>query len=323
MPLPILLDTDPGIDDAMALLLALTSPELELLAVTTVFGNAAVEQTTQNALRILEVGGCTDIPVAMGAGRPLVRALEASDPSIHGSDGLGGAFLGAPPPVGWPIETPAPRLIAETVMERPGEITLVAIGPLTNLALAARLEPKIVRAVKQVIIMGGAAFRMGNASPVAESNIHDDPEAAAIVFSAGWPLVMVGLDVTLRVLMREDYLAELAAGGTPQADFIAKLLPVYQRFYRRRFEVDHDVWPYREEGLPTHDPSAIAYAIDPTLFRTRRLPVWVETDGRCAGQTIPDPHRFWGDGPEVEVCQEVDAPHLLALFKERLAPGRS
>lgn len=323
MPIPFLLDTDPGIDDAMALLFALASPELELLAVTTVFGNAAVEQTTRNALRILEAGGRPDVPVAAGAGRPLVRPPRPSNPDIHGQDGLGGAFAGAPPPAGRPVETFGPRLIAETVLDRPGEITLVAVGPLTNLALAARLEPRLVGAVKQVIIMGGAAFRRGNASPVAESNIHDDPEAAAVVFSAGWPLVMVGLDVTLRVCMPEPYLAELAAAGTPQADFIARLLPVYTRFYRRRWAVDHDIWPYRREGLPTHDPSAIAYAIDPSLFQTRRLPVWVETDGRCAGQTIPDPHRFWGDGPEIDVCQEVDAPRLLALFKERLAPGRT
>lgn len=323
MPLPILLDTDPGIDDAMALLFALASSELELLAVTTVFGNAAVEQTTRNALRVLEVGGRADIPVAAGAGRPLVRPHRASNPAIHGEDGLGGAFVGAPPPVGRALEIAGPRLIAQTVLARPGEITLVAVGPLTNLALAVRLEPRLVGSVRRVIIMGGAAFRLGNASPVAESNIHDDPEAAAIVFSAGWPLVMVGLDVTLRVVMREAYLAELATAGTPQSDFIARLLPVYQRFYRQRFAVDHDVWPYREEGLPTHDPSAIAYAINPELFRTKRLPIWVETDGRCAGQTIPDPHRFWGDGPEVEVCQEVDAPRLLALFKERLAPGRA
>src|SRR5690242_9242617 len=139
MPLPFLLDTDPGIDDAMALLFALASPELELLALTTVFGNAAVEQTTQNALRILEVAGRTDVPVAMGAGRPLVRQPEASDPSIHGSDGLGGAFLRTSPPSGRPVETSGPRMIVQTILERPGEVTLVAIGPLTNLALAARL----------------------------------------------------------------------------------------------------------------------------------------------------------------------------------------
>ena len=321
MPRGVLIDTDPGVDDAMALLLALASPELELLAVTTVFGNAAVEQTAQNALRVLEVAGRSDIPVAVGAGRPLVRPPHPSDPTIHGSDGLGGAFENAPPPTGRPLDRFGPELIARTVLERPGEVTLIAVGPLTNVALALRLEPRLAEAVREVIIMGGTAFRRGNASPVAEANIHDDPEAAAIVFSAGWPLVMVGLDVTMRVLMDDAYLDELARAGTPQTDFIARLLPVYRRFSQSRREIERDVWPYRGEGVPTHDPSAIAYAIAPDLFRTKRLPVWVETDGRCAGQTIPDPHRFWGDGPEVDVCQEVDADRLLALFKERLVPA--
>ena len=320
MPRRVLIDTDPGVDDAMALLFALASPDLDLLAVTTVFGNADVEQTTSNALRVLEVGGQPDVPVAAGAGRPLVRPPHPPDPGIHGEDGLGGAFVGAPPPGGQPVGLSAPELIARTVLERPGEVTVIAVGPLTNLALALRLEPRLATTAREVIVMGGAAFRRGNASPVAESNIFDDPEAAAVVFSAGWPLVMVGLDVTMRVTMDDAYLDALAVAGNRWTDFIARLLPAYRRFNSRRYAVEKDIWPYRQAGLPTHDPTAIAYAIAPELFGTTRLPVWVETDGRCAGQTIPDPHRFWGDGPEVTVCQEVDGPRLLALFKERLAP---
>jgi uridine nucleosidase len=318
MPRRILIDTDPGVDDAMAILFALRSSELELVGVTTVFGNAIVEQTTRNALRILEVAGRSDVPVAAGAARPLVRLPRRLNSPVHGNDGLGNAFLDAPPPAGRPLEISAAEQIVRTVMDRPGELTLIAIGPLTNLAVALRLEPRLATSVAEVIIMGGAAFRRGNASPVAESNIHDDPEAAAVVFGAAWPLTMVGLDVTMQTIQSDAQLAAIWSAGTPQTDFLARIVPAYRGFYRERYAAERDIPPYRPDGLPTHDPSAIAYAIQPGLFRTVRLPVWVETEGRGAGQTIPDHRHWWGDAPEVDVCVEVQADRLLDLLHQRL-----
>jgi inosine-uridine nucleoside N-ribohydrolase len=309
MPHKVLLDTDPGVDDAMALLFALRSPELEIVGVTTVFGNAEVEQTTLNALRVLQAGGRPDVPVAAGAARPLVRPYRGRKAAIHGEDGLGGAFVHSPPPAGRPLDLPAAQFIARTALAQPGELTLIAVGPLTNLALAARLEPRLASAVRRVILMGGAAFQRGNASPVAEANLYSDPEAAAIVFTAGWPLVMVGLDVTTRTVLTPAHLEDLARAGNPHADFVARITPFYIQAYRARYGID---------GCYLHDPSAIACAIDPGMFQVQRLPMWIETEGRCAGQTVPDPYHQWGDAPETDVCVDVDSPRLLALFKERL-----
>ena len=329
MPRKILFDTDPGVDDAMALLFALHSPELEVVGVTTVYGNAQVEQTTFNALRVLEVAGRTDIPVASGAARPLVRAYRGKRSHIHGEDALGNTFL--PPPSTRPLDIAAAEFIIRTALAHPGEITLVAVGPLTNLALAARLEPRVVSAVRQVIVMGGAAFVPGRVSPVPDVNVDNDPEAAAIVFSAGWPLVMVGLAVTMRTVMKGEYLHHLFPPSSnplrsnPLTTFLSRIVPVYLQAYRDRYGID---------GIPMHDPSAVAYAVDPSLFRVERLPVFVETAGRRAGQTMPDPFggvyaecsrsaqggrfRQRDEIPEIDVCVDVDSPRLLALFEERM-----
>ncbi len=226
----------------------------------------------------------------------------------HAEDGLGKIIL--PVQARQPVSTSASEFIIETVLRQPGEVTLLAIGPLTNVALALKLEPRLVSAVKQVVIMGGAAFCPGNASPVGEANIVNDPEAASIVFGAGWPLTMVGLDVTCRTIMTPAYLAELAALGNPRTDFIGRIVPFYLNFYQTVNHVD---------GLYTHDPSAMAFVIDPSLFQTERMPVFIETEGRCAGQTVADRRRQWLEGPEVEICVDVDSARLLALYRERLA----
>jgi purine nucleosidase len=305
----ILFDTDPGVDDAMALLLALASPELELLGVTTVFGNSTVEQTTRNAQPVLEVGGRPDVPVVAGAGQPLARPRGRKS-SVHGDDGLGN--IGLPPsnrePVAW--QGGAAGFIAETILAHPGEVTLVAVAPLTNLAQAVQQTPAIAAAVRRVIVMGGAVFRPGNVSPVAEANFHNDPEAARVVLGAGWPVTLVGLDVTMRTIMSDAYLDDLARLGRPATDFLARIWPVYRQAYHTRYALN---------GIPTHDPSAMAAAIDPTLFHTQRLPLFVEVEGRCAGQTVADPYRLWAPLPEVEVCTDVDSARLLALFRSRMA----
>jgi purine nucleosidase len=309
VPQKIIFDTDPGVDDSMALLLALASPELEVLGVTTVFGNVAVEQTTRNAQYVLEVAGRLDLPVVAGAGQPLARP-RGRKASVHGEDGLGN--IGLPPaprqPTAWPGG--AAGFIADTLLAHPGQVTLVAVAPLTNVAQAVQNAPSIVPAVRRVIVMGGAVFCRGNVSPVAEFNIQNDPEAARIVFGAGWPVTLVGLDVTMRTVMTDAYLDDLARAGKPATDFIARIMPFYRRSYHNWSEMN---------GIPTHDPSAIAAAIDPTLFRVQRVPLYVEVEGRCAGQTVADLYRQWGHLPEIDVCVDVDAPRLLALFRSRLA----
>lgn len=308
MPSKIIIDTDPGVDDSMAILFALSSPELDLLGLTAVFGNGQVVQLAQNAIHVLDVAGRSDIPVAVGAGEPLARAYRGRGRMVHGEDGLGNIFLSAP--TRRPVASSAAQFIVETVMRQPGEVTLIAVGPLTNVALAVRLEPRLVSAVKQIIIMGGAAFCPGNASPVAEANIFNDPEAARIVFAAGWPLTMVGLDVTTQTIMTPVYLEELAKTGNARTDFIGRIVPFYLNFHREANGV---------EGIFTHDPSAIAYALEPSLFKTRRAPVFVETLGQCAGQTVADLRHQWIKEPAIDICTEVDSVGLLELFKARLS----
>lgn len=307
-----LFDTDPGVDDAMALLLALASPEIDLLGVTTVFGNNDVSQTTRNALRVLEAVGRAAVPVVAGAAAPLVRPKRTHVSFIHGADGLGGETPDTVnrPSVAWPGA--AAGFIADTARAHAGELALVAVGPLTNLALALQLEPRLPSLVRQVIVMGGAVDVPGNASPVAEANIISDPEAAARVMGAGWPVTLVGLDVTLKTMMTDAFLRDLTAKDIPAARLIGRIVPVYYRFYTEMVGLP---------GLPTHDPSALALALDPSLFATERVRLHVETEGRCAGQTVADRRRRnqWPGLPEVDVCVGVDSERLLELYMARLA----
>ncbi len=313
MPKKIIIDTDPGVDDAMAILLALKSPEVEVVGLTTVFGNVYTDLATQNALRLVELAGRPSIPVAAGATLPLVVPLDSVADFVHGADGLGNTNL--PLPDGRPIDEPAAQFIVETVMARPGQITLVPIGPLTNLALALALEPRLPEKVAEVVIMGGAATVNGNVNPAAEANIIHDPHAADVVFNAGWPVTMVGLDVTMQTVMTDDYLASLKASGSAIGEFVYDI----SRFYR---DFHYDLFGLA--GTHTHDPSAIAYVIDPTLFTVERGPVRVVTAGLAAGQTLFDRRRqwyeanAWSDKPPVNVCLEVDSDRLLALYKERI-----
>ena len=202
----IIIDTDPGIDDALAIFMALTSPELEVIGLTTIFGNAEVAVTTRNALALLEIAGCSEIMVAAGAAKPLAGLYGGAVPHIHGKDGQGDCGMIAPS--GRPVGLSAEKFLRETVMAHPSEVTIVAIGPLTNLALALQAEPEIARQVERVVIMGGNALVPGNATPAAEANILNDPEAADFVFGATWPVTMVGLDVTHQALLTDDAAAD-------------------------------------------------------------------------------------------------------------------
>lgn len=309
MPPKIIIDTDPGIDDAMAILFALKSPELEVVGLTTIFGNVYTDLATQNALRLVEFAGCPELPVAHGAELPLMTSLESVADFVHGSDGLGNINL--PPPKGQAIDQPAAQFIVETVMAQPGQITLVPIGPLTNLALALALEPRLVKNVAGVVLMGGAVTVNGNVTPAAEANIINDPHAADAVFTADWPVTMVGLDVTMQTVMDDAYMADLRASGSATAEFIYQI----SRFYRGFHDQDYGL-----AGLHTHDPSAIAYVIDPTLFTTEPGPIRVVTEGIALGQTLMDRRQrwyqanAWSNQPAVNVCLGVDSQRLLRLY---------
>src|SRR5260221_4950143 len=226
----IIIDTDPGVDDTMAIFFALKSPELELVGLTTIFGNVHTDLATTNALRLLEIAGRTDIPVARGADHPIAVPFGGPVPFVHGADGQGNVNL--PPPTTKALNKTAAEFIVEQVMAHPGEITLVPIGPITNLAMALRLEPRIAENVRELVVMGGSAFGPGNATPAAEANTHNDPEAADVVFGASWPVTMAGLDVTERTIMTPEHLSLYKTFDNPMAQHIARILPFYVGFFR-------------------------------------------------------------------------------------------
>ena len=277
MPRKIILDCDPGHDDAIALLLAHGSAEIELLAVSTVAGNQTIAKVTHNALVTATVAGITGVPVAAGCTRPLLRAARVAG-DIHGESGLDGPVL------------PAPRialdprhgvdLIIDTVLEHPpGTVTLVPTGPLTNIAMAARKEPRIVERVAEVVLMGGAVHT-GNRTPVSEFNIGCDPEAAQIVFREPWPVTMVGLDLTHQALATPEVVARIAALDTAPGRFVADLLAFFGAAYRT---------VHGFAAPPVHDPCAVAFVIDAGVLTTRRAPLDVELHGALtAGMTVAD-----------------------------------
>lgn len=277
MPEKIILDCDPGHDDAVALLLAHGSPEIELLAVTTVVGNQTLDKVTRNALSIARVAGITGIPFAAGADRPLVREVEVA-PSIHGESGLDGPELPEPNTALDPRH--AVDVIIDTVMaHEPDSVTLVPTGGLTNIALAARKEPRIIERVKKVVLMGGGVH-VGNWSPVAEFNIAIDPEAAHVVFSSGWPVVMVGLDATHQALATPDVAGSIAALDTAPARFVGELLVFFGQTYRDAQGFD---------SPPVHDPCAVAHVIDPSIVPATPMPIRVEMTGtHTLGMTVAD-----------------------------------
>ncbi len=307
-PRRLIIDTDPGVDDSMAILFAFSSPEVHVEALTTIFGNTGTAVTTTNALRLVELAGRPDVPVARGAEKPLLRPFTGEGWRVHGRNGLGEVDF--PLPAGKPDPRRAAQLIVDLVLANPGELTLVPLGPLTNIALAVSLEPRIADHVRQVVLMGGAANASGNAAATAEANIRNDPEAARIVFDAPWDVVMVGLDVTRRSIMTPAYLDALRAAGNPYTDFISRIVPHYLDFYRQNVGLD---------GFHVHDSSAVAYVVDPTLFETRHLPVEVEIHSiENAGLTATDWRQRSQKAPNVHVCVDVDSERFLRLYRQRL-----
>lgn len=305
----VIIDTDPGVDDALAILLALRSPELRVRALTVVHGNGPVDRCVVNARKILALAGRGDVPVVRGAERPLVRErLEGW--AGHGPDGLAGIPLepaAAPPP-----PASAARFLVDTLLSAPEPLTLVAIGPLTNVALALAAGPEARDRIAEIVVMGGAVFCPGNRTPAAEFNVLADPEAAKMVLDSGVPLTLVGLDVTGRAILGEPELRRLEAAGTPVASFVARAA---------RYVIPHsrDRYGEPEGGMHLHDPLAVAVAVDRSLVRTRRLAVDVETaPGLSLGRTLADPAGLWGRPATVEVCVEVDVERFLGLFLDRM-----
>ena len=318
----IILDTDPGADDAMAILLALNSPELDVKALTVVAGNVVVEQGVKNALKLVSLAGRCEVPVARGASRPLVQKLVTAE-FFHGANGLGNVELSAPACAADPRF--APDLILELIHQYPHEITLVPVGPLTNIALALRKDPSIVGLVKEVVLMGGS-IAGGNATAAAEANIYNDPEAARAVFEAGWPLTMVGLNVTEKTLFTRADRNRLARSQGRENDFAVRVLD---------FLVDR-ASGLGAGGTPMHDPLAVGAVIDRSLITTRDMWVEVETRGEFTrGETVASRHnssdrKVWRgdhysiDGiekvePNVHVAVESDARRFIDLFISRLA----
>ena len=320
-PLRVIIDTDPGIDDAMAILLALNSPELKVEALTVVAGNVEAAQGLENALKIVSLAGRCDVVVAGGAQHPLNQKLITAQ-FWHGKNGLAG------------VELPAskckadshfgPDLIIEMAHRYPHELTLIPVGPLTNIALAVSKDPSIASLVRDIVIMGGS-ISGGNVNGAAEANIYNDPEAAQIVFNAGWTVTMIGSDVGERTLMTRQYLADLQANHGPQSDFVAKLAD----FYLARSEKSG------YNGAAMYDPLAVGAVIDPTLVTLKDMHVDVESKGEFTrGETVAnrmgsnENNVLHGDHYEIEgvielkpnarVCLASDAKRFLNLFVSRI-----
>ena len=308
----VIFDTDPGIDDAMALLFLAASPEVELIGITTTFGNGTIETTTRNALYLAHRFGIA-APVARGAGAPLVGAPADPPDFVHGGNGLGEVAL--PETIARePDPRPAHRLIIDLVRANPGEVEIVAVGRMTNLALALREDPGIAALVKQVVIMGGAfgiSGVLGNVTPAAEANIWGDPLAADEVTAAAWPLTMVGLDVTQQTRMPTDYLRALGDEGGEAGQFIWEISRFYEDFHRQG----------GVDSIFVHDSSAVAYLLRPGLFETRPGAIRVVSEGLAFGMTIQKPADVafppgdWDGRPAHRVCTSVDSEGLRQLYR--------
>ncbi|MDO6567587.1 nucleoside hydrolase [Alteromonas sp. 1_MG-2023] len=313
----IIFDTDPGIDDAMAILFAQASANIDLVAITTGFGNANIDTATRNALYLKKRFNLS-ADVARGAKEPLVIPVDEPADFVHGDNGLGNIDIDETD-LPSEVELAAHDYIIEKLKASPGEITLVAVGRMTNLALALRKCPEIVKLVKRVVIMGGAFGyhgNTGNVTPYAEANIIGDPHAADEVLTADWPVTVVGLDVTKKVIMSNDYLASLAECSPKYGPFIYDITRFYANFHQQTDQVD---------GIYVHDSSAIMQVIAPQLFKTVDGPIRVITEGPAIGHTIQKtvakrfPIDEWADYPAQSVCSEVGVDAYLAKYKDILS----
>ena len=307
MALPMMIDCDPGHDDAIALVLALASPELEVKAVTASAGNQTPEKTLRNVLRMLTLLGRQDIPVAGGARKPLMRELIIAD-NVHGESGLDGPAL--PEPDFAPQTCTAVELMASTLRASPQPITLVATGPQTNVALLLNSHPELHDKIARIVLMGGA-MALGNWQPAAEFNIYVDPEAAEIVFQSGLPIVMAGLDVTHKAQIHDQDIARFRQLGNPVATVVAGLLDFFMAYHR------DEKWGF--VGAPLHDPCTIAWLLKPELFTGVERWVGVETQGKYTqGMTVVDYYHLTGNRPNTTLMLDVDREAFVDLLAQRL-----
>ena len=291
----IILDCDPGHDDAIAMILAAGNPVIDLLGITTVGGNQTLSKVTHNTLSVARVARMSDVPVHAGCARPLVREVEVAE-GIHGHSGLDGVEL--PEPISQIGSRHAVDYIIDTIMENePGTVTLVPTGPLTNIALAVRKEPRIAERVQEVVLMGGG-YHTGNWSATAEFNIIVDPEAAHIVFNEKWPLTMVGLDLTHQALATPEVEEKIKAIGSECSEFVLGLFAFFRKAYKEAQGFEHP---------PVHDPCTVAYLIDPTIVTTQKVPLDVELRGELTlGMTVADFRAPAPEGCTTQVAVDLD-----------------
>jgi len=308
----IIIDCDPGVDDALAIALAVESPDLEVIGITTSYGNAPVELTTKNALRIVELSG-REIPVARGARGPLASPQHPSPTFIHGHDGLGNT--NQPEPGSVAVELSAWRFIVDSIRKYPGEVTLVPLAGLTNLALVLQEDPEAAQLVQEVTLMGGSLRHPGNVGPVSEANIAQDPPAADRVFTAPWKVNMVGLDVTMKLVMENAFLEKLRAGNRRFGAFLHDIHQFYIGFYRKERGL---------EGCAVHDSAAILRILDPTLFELVEGPLRVVQEGIASGQTVMAHYAHqremlpWRDKPWVSAALDVHQGRFFEKMEEIL-----
>ena len=308
MALPIILDCDPGHDDAIAIVLALASPELDVKAITSSAGNQTPEKTLRNVLRMLTLLQRQDIPVAGGARKPLMRELIIAD-NVHGESGLDGPAL--PEPDFAPQNFTAVELMAKTLRESPQPVTIVATGPQTNVALLLNSHSELHNKIARIVMMGSAMV-LGNWQPAAEFNIYVDPEAAEIIFQSGIPVVMAGLDVTHRAQIHDMDIERFRRVGNPVATVVAELLDFFMEYHKDA------KWGFT--GAPLHDPCTIAWLLKPELFTCAERWVGVETQGKYTqGMTVVDYYFLTGKQPNTTVLLDVDREGFVDLLAERLA----
>ena len=310
MPEQIIIDTDPGQDDAVAILLALASPDcINVLGITAVAGNVPLDLTVKNARIICELAKKTSMPIYSGCSKPLKRALVTAE-HVHGKTGLDGITLPEP---SMPIqELHAVDFIIDTIKNNPSDsITICALGPLTNVAMALLKEPNIAKRVKQIILMGGAYFEVGNITPAAEFNIFVDPEAAKIVFNSGVKITVLPLDVTHKALISEERITAFKEINSPVGDAVAKWTNFFERFDKEK---------YGSKGAPLHDPCVIAYLIEPNIFDGRYVNVEIETGSELTrGMTVADWWKVTDRGPNAMFIGGLDADRFFNLLVERLS----
>jgi len=314
------IDTDPGVDDTFAMAMLFEAKDkVDVVGLSTIFGNVDVGQTTRNARILLEAAGKSHLPVARGASYPLYVPLDTS-PFVHGANGMGDMPLPEPRMPEYALR--APQAIIDVILSNPHEITLLPIGPLTNIAMAYMLEPRIADLVKEVVIMGGAVRCPGNITPAAEANFFHDPHAAQIVLSAGWPVVLAGLDVCAYGMIPQDLLDKVCRANKPLSSYIAGALPFFQNFLKTFGVFDKVDFP---------DALAAAYLLAPEIFTEEELPLFVEAEGSCMGQSLPVPTGKWYEDlranrhyraddsiAPVKVMFKVDTQAFLSLVENLL-----